>query len=86
MRQMCVASLRSLKITTLCLFCHVFFGSVWLSPAGCSSLSAEQKEVLLWLFRPPLQVEPLSETPKLTEGSGEKLVEIGPRYSYTHVV
>lgn len=55
-------------------------------PAGCSSLSAEQKEVLLWLFRPPLQAEPLSETPKLTEGSGEKLVEIGPRYHYNHSV
>lgn len=51
-----------------------------LSAAGCESLSAEQKEVLLWLFRPPLQTEPLSEKPKLTEGSGEKLVEIGPRY------
>uniref|UniRef100_H3CZV5 Phosphoribosylformylglycinamidine synthase n=1 Tax=Tetraodon nigroviridis TaxID=99883 RepID=H3CZV5_TETNG len=50
---------------------------------GCSSLSAEQKEVLLWLFRPPLQVEPLSETPKLSEGSGEKLVEIGPRLNFS---
>ena len=51
-----------------------------LSAAGCDSLKAEQKEVLLWLFRPPLQAEPLSEKPNLTEGSGEKLVEIGPRY------
>ncbi|TNM87451.1 hypothetical protein fugu_005672 [Takifugu bimaculatus] len=50
---------------------------------GCSSLSAEQKDVLLWLFRPPLQEEPLSETPRLTEGSGEKLVEIGPRLNFS---
>ena len=53
-----------------------------LSAAGCDSLKAEQKEVLLWLFRPPLQAEPLSEKPNLTEGSGEKLVEIGPRYCW----
>lgn len=53
---------------------HYFF-----SAAGCESLSAEQREVLLWLFRPPLQAEPLSEKPNLTEGSGETLVEIGPR-------
>ncbi|MEQ2186961.1 hypothetical protein GOODEAATRI_034206 [Goodea atripinnis] len=46
---------------------------------GGESLKAEQKEVLLWLFRPPLQAEPLSDEPKLTEGSGDKLVEIGPR-------
>ncbi|MEQ2244811.1 hypothetical protein ILYODFUR_021000, partial [Ilyodon furcidens] len=45
---------------------------------GGESLKAEQKEVLLWLFRPPLQAEPLSDEPKLTEGSGDKLVEIGP--------
>lgn len=81
MRQMCVASARRQKITTFCLFCHVVLVSVRLSPAGCTSLSAEEKEVLLWLFRPPLQVEPLSETSKLTEGCGEVLVEIGPRYS-----
>lgn len=56
--------------------CHCFFP---LSAAGCESLGAEQKEVLLWLFRPPLQAEPLSEKPNLTEGSEEKLVEIGPR-------
>lgn len=55
-------------------------------PAGFSSLGAEQKDVLLWLFRPPLQEEPLSETPRLTEGSGEKLVEIGPRYRWTQAV
>lgn len=57
-----------------------------LSAAGCESVSAEQKEVLLWLFRPPLQAEPLSEKPNLTEGSGEKLVEIGPRYDCTLAV
>ncbi|XP_068174777.1 phosphoribosylformylglycinamidine synthase isoform X2 [Antennarius striatus] len=50
---------------------------------GCQSLSAEQREVLLWLFRPPLQIEPLSESPNLTEGSGEKLVEIGPRLNFS---
>uniref|UniRef100_A0A3Q3MLE8 phosphoribosylformylglycinamidine synthase n=1 Tax=Mastacembelus armatus TaxID=205130 RepID=A0A3Q3MLE8_9TELE len=50
---------------------------------GCESLGAEQKEVLLWLFRPPLQAESLSETPNLTEGSGEKLVEIGPRLNFS---
>lgn len=47
---------------------------------GTQSLSAEQKEVLLWLFHPPLQTAPLSETSKLTEGPGSVLVEIGPRY------
>lgn len=50
---------------------------------GCESLSTEQKEVLLWLFRPPLQAEQLSEKPNLTEGSGEKLVEIGPRLNFS---
>uniref|UniRef100_A0A3Q0RKU9 Phosphoribosylformylglycinamidine synthase n=1 Tax=Amphilophus citrinellus TaxID=61819 RepID=A0A3Q0RKU9_AMPCI len=43
----------------------------------------EQKEVLLWLFRPALQAEPLSEESNLTEGSGEKLVEIGPRLNFS---
>lgn len=67
-------------------FLHSFLPSVFfflLTAAGCESLSAEQKEVLLWLFRPPLQAEPLSEKPNLTEASGEKLVEIGPRYDCT---
>ncbi|XP_034085669.1 phosphoribosylformylglycinamidine synthase [Gymnodraco acuticeps] len=50
---------------------------------GCESLSGEQKEVLLWLFRPPLQAEPLTQNPNLTEGSGEKLVEIGPRLNFS---
>lgn len=59
---------------------------VLLCVAGCKSLTAEQKEVLLWLFRPPLQTEPLSEKSKFTEGSGERLVEIGPRYCSTPTV
>lgn len=46
---------------------------------GGESLSAEEKEILLWLFRPPLQAEPLSEKPNLTESSEDTLVEIGPR-------
>uniref|UniRef100_A0A3B4FFI7 Phosphoribosylformylglycinamidine synthase n=1 Tax=Pundamilia nyererei TaxID=303518 RepID=A0A3B4FFI7_9CICH len=50
---------------------------------GCESLSHEQKGVLLWLFRHPLHAEPLSEKPNLTEGSGEKLVEIGPRLNFS---
>ncbi|KAM9763176.1 phosphoribosylformylglycinamidine synthase isoform 1-T1 [Menidia menidia] len=50
---------------------------------GCESLGAEQKEVLLWLFSPLLRAEPLSEKPNLTEGSGEKLVEIGPRLNFS---
>ncbi|KAM9849326.1 phosphoribosylformylglycinamidine synthase [Aulostomus maculatus] len=50
---------------------------------GCQGLRAEQKEVLLWLFRPPLQAEPLTEEPSLSEGSGEKLVEIGPRLNFS---
>uniref|UniRef100_I3J3D9 Phosphoribosylformylglycinamidine synthase n=1 Tax=Oreochromis niloticus TaxID=8128 RepID=I3J3D9_ORENI len=50
---------------------------------GCESLSTEQKGVLLWLFRHPLHAEPLSEKPNLTEGSGEKLVEIGPRLNFS---
>ncbi|XP_008405528.1 phosphoribosylformylglycinamidine synthase isoform X1 [Poecilia reticulata] len=50
---------------------------------GCERLDAEQKEVLLWLFRPPLQAEPLSDQPRLTEGSGDKLVEIGPRLNFS---
>ncbi|KAI3368319.1 hypothetical protein L3Q82_008027 [Scortum barcoo] len=50
---------------------------------GCQSLGPEQKEVLLWLFRPPLQAEALSEKPNLTEGSGQRLVEIGPRLNFS---
>lgn len=47
------------------------------------SLSTQQKEVLLWLFRPPLQTEPLSETSKLTDAPGSRLVEIGPRLNFS---
>ncbi|KAM4575374.1 phosphoribosylformylglycinamidine synthase [Fundulus diaphanus] len=50
---------------------------------GSESLDKEQKEVLLWLFRPPLQAEPLSDEPKLAEGTGDKLVEIGPRLNFS---
>lgn len=64
----------------------LLFYAFCLSAAGCESLGADQKEVLLWLFRPPLQTEPLSETPKLSEGSGERLVEIGPRYHDTDLL
>lgn len=55
-----------------------------LPPLGAESLSVEQREVLLWLFRPTLQTEQLSDTPYLTEGEGGTLVEIGPRYTHTH--
>lgn len=54
------------------------------SAPGRESLSAEETDVLLWLFRPPLQTEPLSEKPNLTAGKGETLVEIGPRYRCSH--
>ncbi|XP_053735576.1 phosphoribosylformylglycinamidine synthase isoform X1 [Synchiropus splendidus] len=50
---------------------------------GCESLNAEQKEVLLWLFSPAMHAEPLAEKPNLVEGSGEKLVEIGPRLNFS---
>ncbi|XP_037324944.2 phosphoribosylformylglycinamidine synthase [Pungitius pungitius] len=46
-------------------------------------ISTEQTEVLLWLFRPPFQAEPLSLKPKLREGAEEKLVEIGPRLNFS---
>ncbi|XP_029906193.1 phosphoribosylformylglycinamidine synthase [Myripristis murdjan] len=50
---------------------------------GCECLSAEEREVLLWLFSPLLQAEPLSDKPHLTEGKDEKLVEIGPRLNFS---
>ncbi|XP_061153862.1 phosphoribosylformylglycinamidine synthase isoform X1 [Syngnathus typhle] len=50
---------------------------------GSNSLSAEHKEVLIWLFQPPLQAQTLSETPKLKEGDGATLVEIGPRLNFS---
>ncbi|XP_068449233.1 phosphoribosylformylglycinamidine synthase [Clinocottus analis] len=50
---------------------------------GCERLSAEQKDVLLWLLRPPLQAEPPSDEPHLTEAGGGTLVEIGPRLNFS---
>ncbi|CDQ77862.1 unnamed protein product [Oncorhynchus mykiss] len=50
---------------------------------GAESLSVEQREVLLWLFRPTLQTEQLSDTPYLTEGEAGTLVEIGPRLNFS---
>uniref|UniRef100_A0A3Q3J9P4 Phosphoribosylformylglycinamidine synthase n=1 Tax=Monopterus albus TaxID=43700 RepID=A0A3Q3J9P4_MONAL len=65
-------------------FIHLCTDSLLLlSASDCDSLSAEQKGILLWLFRPPLEAELLSEKPNLTEGSGEKLVEIGPRLNFS---
>lgn len=68
-----------LSDSCLLFYFYSLFYSSGLFTAGRESLSAEEKEVLLWLFRPPLQAEPLSENPNLTESSEEKLVEIGPR-------
>ncbi|CAL8309072.1 unnamed protein product [Lota lota] len=50
---------------------------------GCESLSAKDREVLLWLFQSPMQTEPLSEKPFLTEDTGRRLVEIGPRLNFS---
>ncbi|XP_020487522.2 phosphoribosylformylglycinamidine synthase isoform X1 [Labrus bergylta] len=50
---------------------------------GCEVLSPEQKLVMLWLLRRPLQAEPLSEEPNLTEREGGTLVEIGPRLNFS---
>ncbi|CAL8270906.1 unnamed protein product [Arctogadus glacialis] len=50
---------------------------------GCESLSAKDREVLLWLFQSPVQAEPLSEKPFLTEEKGQRLVEIGPRLNFS---
>ncbi|XP_077463249.1 phosphoribosylformylglycinamidine synthase [Stigmatopora argus] len=50
---------------------------------GSENLSQEHKEVLVWLFRPPMQTEPLCETPKLKEEDGATLVEIGPRLNFS---
>ncbi|CAN9500611.1 unnamed protein product [Ophioblennius macclurei] len=46
-------------------------------------LTVDEKEVLFWLFRPPLQDEPLSEKSNLSEHKGGKLVEIGPRLNFS---
>ncbi|XP_029939692.1 phosphoribosylformylglycinamidine synthase [Salarias fasciatus] len=46
-------------------------------------LAVGEKEVLFWLFRPPLQDGPLSEQSSLAEGDGGKIVEIGPRLNFS---
>ncbi|XP_077573996.1 phosphoribosylformylglycinamidine synthase [Stigmatopora nigra] len=50
---------------------------------GSENLSQEHKEVLFWLFRLPMQTEPLCETPKLKKEDGATLVEIGPRLNFS---
>ncbi|XP_057696031.1 phosphoribosylformylglycinamidine synthase isoform X2 [Corythoichthys intestinalis] len=50
---------------------------------GSDSLTKEHKEVLVWLFRPPMQAEALGDTPKLKEEDGATLVEIGPRLNFS---
>lgn len=45
---------------------------------GSGSLSADQKDVLCWLFSPPHHGG-LSEEPSLKAEDGERLIEIGPR-------
>lgn len=51
--------------------------------SGCESLNNEQRDILLWLFCPPQQLQPLSDKSSLTEGSGGTLVEIGPRLNFS---
>lgn len=51
--------------------------------SGCECLNNEQREILLWLFRPPQQPQPLSDESSLTEGSGGTVVEIGPRLNFS---
>uniref|UniRef100_A0A8C6WXJ2 Phosphoribosylformylglycinamidine synthase n=1 Tax=Neogobius melanostomus TaxID=47308 RepID=A0A8C6WXJ2_9GOBI len=51
--------------------------------SGCECLKEEESEILLWLFRPPQQPQPLSDKSSLTEGSGGTLVEIGPRLNFS---
>lgn len=50
---------------------------------GCEALSPEQKLVLLWLLQRPLEDDLLSEEPRLAEGEGGILVEIGPRLNFS---
>ncbi|XP_062308332.1 phosphoribosylformylglycinamidine synthase [Osmerus eperlanus] len=50
---------------------------------GPGDPSPEQREVLQWLFRPPLQTEQLSDQPHLVGGRGGRLVEIGPRLNFS---
>ncbi|KAG7487705.1 hypothetical protein MATL_G00026240 [Megalops atlanticus] len=51
--------------------------------SGHEPLSQEQKNILCWLFGPPLQAEQLKEEPFLKDGPGERLVEIGPRLNFS---
>uniref|UniRef100_A0A3B4B5Y2 Phosphoribosylformylglycinamidine synthase n=1 Tax=Periophthalmus magnuspinnatus TaxID=409849 RepID=A0A3B4B5Y2_9GOBI len=46
-------------------------------------LSDDQRQILLWLFCPPQQLQPLSDKSSLTEGSGAALVEMGPRLNFS---
>uniref|UniRef100_A0A6Q2ZI38 Phosphoribosylformylglycinamidine synthase n=1 Tax=Esox lucius TaxID=8010 RepID=A0A6Q2ZI38_ESOLU len=50
---------------------------------GAETLSAEQRDVLLWLFRPPLGTGELSDKPFLTGAERGRLVEIGPRLNFS---
>lgn len=50
--------------------------------SGSGSLSADQKDVLCWLFSPPHHGG-LSEEPSLKAGDGERLIEIGPRLNFS---
>ncbi|CAL8254617.1 unnamed protein product [Merluccius merluccius] len=50
---------------------------------GCESLYAVDREVLMWLLQSPMRTAPLSETPFLTEETGQRLVEIGPRLNFS---
>ncbi|KAJ0065302.1 hypothetical protein NL108_007017, partial [Boleophthalmus pectinirostris] len=49
----------------------------------CENLKDDQRQILLWLFRPPQQSQPLSDKPSLIAGSGATLVEIGPRLNFS---
>ncbi|KAK7888826.1 hypothetical protein WMY93_024386 [Mugilogobius chulae] len=51
--------------------------------SGCENLKEDQRQILLWLFRPLLQSEPLSDKPSLTKANGATLVEIGPRLNFS---
>ncbi|XP_020774474.2 phosphoribosylformylglycinamidine synthase [Boleophthalmus pectinirostris] len=51
--------------------------------SGCENLKDDQRQILLWLFRPPQQSQPLSDKPSLIAGSGATLVEIGPRLNFS---
>ncbi|XP_033820759.1 phosphoribosylformylglycinamidine synthase [Periophthalmus magnuspinnatus] len=51
--------------------------------SGCENLKDDQRQILLWLFCPPQQLQPLSDKSSLTEGSGAALVEMGPRLNFS---